>query len=812
MRVNVYDSWRIRSVAIHTLLWCGMLLFALPTQATHQVGGHIEMRPIGTTPGQYRIIVTNYVENYTDGINRLRAGSFAIYRKRDNVHMLTMATVETGQRKPIVYANEQCAKQRSLNFLVATFEATISLNITAYNDPQGYYISYQTGNRNGGLVNLNRPLDTGFTFYLEFPPLSENGQPFKNGSPRFPNVNGEYVCLNDPFTFAFEGVDPDGDELRYSMITPLNDLRPRCQGCNTNNYVSPGPYPSASWMPGFDAAKAITGAPSLSIDPKTGELSVTATQVGLFVFAVNVEEFRNGKKIGEVRRDFQFLVVDCPPATSPRAVVKAETYPATAQSFTICPTNSISLVANTNPTWYYQWQRDGLNLPGDTLPTLRATLPGEYEVVVSSKLSCVKASSSQSMSVTVFNIDARVDSSGHLCATSGTVSLSLADAPNQTYRWFVNGTLRAGATRPLLTTSGPGQFQPEITNTRYGCQIRADLRIVWRSEPVQASLSSSQTALCPNGSLTLRGAGGVNYVWAMGNTPQTGSTATFEAKTAGTYNLTAIDQYGCEGIATPLAIGQIPTITPTLDPVTPVCGTANPAVTLRGAPAGGQGTVGEYAGEGAASASVLNGTFDPARAGIGDHVLTYTVRPAPWCEAVVTRQTAIVAPIPTIALPDTVKTWAGNSITLEPLLTGNPNQFWWSPAAFLADENSAVAQIVDIQHDTTYYFRVANAIGCEARDTVRVLVFSRIWVPDAFTPNRDGHNDVLELKGVEGFTLAEMTVLDRWGEVVYRSTDGYRTPFDGTFQGQPLPAGNYVYVLKPAPSYQTLRGRVVIMR
>ncbi|TAE28341.1 MAG: gliding motility-associated C-terminal domain-containing protein [Cytophagales bacterium] len=784
------------------LLWCGMLLLALPTQATHLVGGHIEMRPIGTTPGQYRITITNYFENNNSG-QQANGGSVGIFRKRDNMLMMSFITTESTIRKPIIFANEKCAEQRKLNFIVATFAATITLNPATYNDPQGYYISYQTRNRNAGVNNITNPTGTGYTFYLEFPALTQNGQPFLNGSPRFPDINGEYICRGDAFTFHFGGTDPDGDELRYSMITPLN---------YRTNGVGPGPYPTVSWASGYGANNAIPGNPTLRVDPKTGELSVTATQIGLFVFAVNVEEFRNGQKIGEVRRDFQLLVVDCPPATIPRAVVKAETYPATAQSFTICPTKSVSLVANTNPTWYYQWQRDGLNLPGDTLPTLRATLPGEYEVVVSSKLSCVKASSSQSMSVTVFNIDARVDSSGHLCATSGTVSLSLADAPNQTYRWFVNGTLRAGATRPLLTTSGPGQFQPEITNTRYGCQIRADLRIVWRSEPMQASLSSSQTALCPNGSLTLRGAGGVNYVWAMGNTPQTGSTATFEAKTAGTYNLTAIDQYGCEGIATPLAIGQIPTITPTLDPVTPVCGTANPAVTLRGAPAGGQGTVGEYAGEGAASAGVLNGTFDPARAGIGDHVLTYTVRPAPWCEAVVTRQTAIVAPIPTIALPDTVKTWAGNSITLEPLLTGNPNQFWWSPAAFLADENSAVAQIVDIQHDTTYYFRVANAIGCEARDTVRVLVFSRIWVPDAFTPNRDGHNDVLELKGVEGFTLAEMTVLDRWGEVVYRSTDGYRTPFDGTFQGQPLPAGNYVYVLKPAPSYQTLRGRVVIMR
>ncbi len=810
MRSPVYDVCHAVYKSLTLFFWCGLLTLAFPALATHQVGGHIEMRFLGSTPGQYKIIVTNYLENNARGLAQ-GGGQLGIFRKRDNVLMLTFSTSEVGQRKPIVYANEKCAELRNLNFLVATFEATLNLNPATYNDAGGYYISYQTRNRNAGINNIVGPANTGYTFYLEFPALvTSDGKFIINGSPRFNDINGEYICMNDPFTYAFGGTDPDGDELRYSMVTPLNQLGTGNGG--NSNIVSAGPYPDVAWISGFSTNNQIPGNPALNVNPRTGELNVTATQQGLFVFAIKVEEFRNGVKIGEVRRDFQLLVVDCPPATVPKAVVQAKDKPATATSFTICPTNSITLIANTNPTWNYQWQRDGFNLAGDTLPTLKAETPGSYEVIVSLKSSCVKASRSQSMSLTVFDMDTKISSSGHLCPTTGTVSLSVTDNPDQTYRWLINNQLLAGAIDLTITTQQPGRFQAEVTNTRFGCQIVTDAWSIERSAPVQATLSSSQSAICPGATLTLRAEGGVSYIWQHNNQPIAETGAIFEAKTAGTYSLTAIDQYGCEGAASPLPVGQIPPINVTMEPVLPVCSTANPSVSLRGSPAGGVGTTGQFAGEGSAAAGVVNGQFSPAVVGLGDHVLTYAVRPAPWCEAVVARQTAVVAPFPTIVLPDTVKTWWGNSFTLDPILTGNPNQFWWTPTVFLANENTAIAEVTTITKDTTYYFRVMNSAGCEARDTVKVLVFNRIWAPDAFTPNHDGQNDVWELKGVEGFNLAEVTIFNRWGEVVYWSNDGYKTPFDGTLKGEPLPSGNYVYVLKPAPGYQTLRGRLVLMK
>ncbi|WP_332367867.1 hypothetical protein [Spirosoma telluris] len=225
--------------------------------------------------------------------------------------MMSFTVRQTGTRVPVIYANEFCAAQRNLKFIVLTYEADIQLSPGSYNDTQGYYMSYQTRNRNAGINNISNPDQTGFTFYLEFPAIQQNGQLFTNSSPRFGPINGEYVCIGDSFSFPFGGTDPDGDELRYSMITPLN------QKGTATNAVSAGPYPDVNWLSGFGPNSAIPGNPPLSIDAQTGQLSVTATQLGLFVFAVKVEEYRNGIKIGEVRRDFQLLVIDCPPKRLP---------------------------------------------------------------------------------------------------------------------------------------------------------------------------------------------------------------------------------------------------------------------------------------------------------------------------------------------------------------------------------------------------------------------------------------------------------------------------------------------------------------
>ncbi len=133
-----------------------------------------------------------------------------------------------------------------------------------------------------------------------------------NSSPKlFPPLN-DYACPYRPYYIDFAGIDDDNDSLVYSLVTPLNTKSGAAFPSS-----APLPYPEVIWKPPYSLNNIINGLPDLRISP-SGLLTCTPRTQGLFVFAVKVDEFRSGIKIGESRRDFQMLVVDaCPVATPP---------------------------------------------------------------------------------------------------------------------------------------------------------------------------------------------------------------------------------------------------------------------------------------------------------------------------------------------------------------------------------------------------------------------------------------------------------------------------------------------------------------
>ncbi|GAB2569637.1 hypothetical protein GCM10027190_19570 [Spirosoma areae] len=759
------------------------------------------MRAVGDRPGHYKIIVTNYLESGPRA-DQQGGGNLGIFRKRDNVQMLTFSVRESGQRKPVIYANEFCAEQRNLRFIVVTFEADVQLDPSRYSDDQGYYISYQNRNRNGGINNISNPLQTGYTFYLEFPALLKNNLLFENSSPRFGTINGEYICIGEPFTFPFGGTDPDGDELRYSMINPLNQ---KGTGNGNTSSVLPAPYPDVNWLPGFSAANAIPGTPSLSVNAQTGELAVTATQLGLFVFAVNVEEFRNGVKIGEVRRDFQFLVIDCPPQTTPDPATQIKNKPM-ARNTTICQGDSAILLATANPNWNYQWQRDGVNLTGATGSSMAVRESGLYTVVVSSKAVCSKVGNSEGLVINVLGSKAKLSATGHLCATTGAVTLKTTTDPDVTVQWYRNSQPLAGQTSDSIRATEAGKYWSVMTYTNVGCTARSDTATLDRSLAVQPLIQSTTgfNRICPQDSLGLEATGGIRYTWQRDGASVSGlsNDTRYRAAAAGTYVVTAIDVYGCEGTSPPIRVTQLAPVVVTFDSIPGVCGPDVPVHTLTGSPPGG-----DYAGTG-----VTGNEFSAKQAGIGNHQLTYTVKAAPECAGTAATRTAVVAPIPTIGMPASMTTYRGNTFTMNPVYTGNPNQFQWTSGTYLDDAYAANPSVMAIGQDIRYILNAQNSTGCAARDTIDITVYAGVWVPNAFTPNGDGQNDTWELFGIEAFPDAIVTVFNRWGEVIFHSEKGYPNPFDGTLNGVSLPMGLYPYVLRTVPEKPIIRGSLVLIR
>lgn len=93
---------------------------------------------------------------------------------------------------------------------------------------------------------------------------------------------------------------------------------------------------------------------------------------------------------------------------------------------------------------------------------------------------------------------------------------------------------------------------------------------------------------------------------------------------------------------------------------------------------------------------------------------------------------------------------------------------------------------------TAYIVSVNDGFGCISYDTVVVSVLEYpFFVASGFTPNGDGINDAVYFRG-EGIARLEFKIYDRWGQEVF-ATHEQSQGWDGTFNGEPLSSGTYVY-------------------
>ncbi|MCY7351421.1 MAG: gliding motility-associated C-terminal domain-containing protein [Cytophagaceae bacterium] len=297
-------------------------LFLVPSAlATHIVGGELDLQPVTSTSGATHRLNLNL---YFDAVNgNPGAEDFtvivSIFRKRDNFLMGNVELVRVSNEF-ITYTNPACVTVTGLRTRLIQYSSLVIFQASSFNDPPGYYIVWERCCRNNVISNIRQPGSSGSVFYLEIPPLQVNGRAFKNGSPQFTPVLGDYVCRGEPFTFDFSATDPDRDSLQYSLVTPYNGFstpqEPKIQARGSSN------YPEVSWGTSYSASNSIPGNPALRIDARTGRLTVTASELGLFVFSVLVQESRNGQRIGLVRRDFQLKVIDCPQNTPPKVQLR----------------------------------------------------------------------------------------------------------------------------------------------------------------------------------------------------------------------------------------------------------------------------------------------------------------------------------------------------------------------------------------------------------------------------------------------------------------------------------------------------------
>ncbi|MFZ5552225.1 MAG: gliding motility-associated C-terminal domain-containing protein, partial [Bacteroidota bacterium] len=424
-------------------------------------------------------------------------------------------------------------------------------------------------------------------------------------------------------------------------------------------------------------------------------------------------------------------------------------------------TATVTAGGGTSP-YTYLWSN------GQTTSTATGLSAGSYTVTTTDANGC-----STSSSITISPappVSFTLSSTQTSCTSNtGTATVNVTGGVSPfTYLWS------NGQTTSMATALGVGNYTVTVTDSN-GCSQAQTVNITSLGGPA-ATASVNSNVLCfggSTGSASASATGGTSpytYLWSNG---QTSSSAVNLA--AGSYSVTVTDANGC-------ASSQTVTIT---QPNSLLLSTSTSADTC----SLGNGTAGSVASGGTGPYSYLwsNGQTTPTITGLGSGTYTVTVTDANNCTQ---GQNVIVAAVGTVAnAGSNVFIQQGGSITLT--ATGGGSYLW-------SDGSASSSITVSPASTTTYCVEVTN-LNCS--DSACVTVFVDVpcngsvlseLMPNAFSPNRDGNNDLFCIPNNVCIIRFTLKVFDRWGEKIFE-TDNITDCWDGTYNGKDLNTAVFVY-------------------
>ena len=117
-------------------------------------------------------------------------------------------------------------------------------------------------------------------------------------------------------------------------------------------------------------------------------------------------------------------------------------------------------------------------------------------------------------------------------------------------------------------------------------------------------------------------------------------------------------------------------------------------------------------------------------------------------------------------------------------------------------DSDGVPNYLDLDSDDDELSDLAETASDLDKNKLQDFLDPHTTIPEVFTPNNNGVNDVLYILGLKNFPNARLTVFDQWGHIVYKSPAGYKNDWNGTlqdgpgyFKGTPLKEGLYFYIL-----------------
>lgn len=461
---------------------------------------------------------------------------------------------------------------------------------------------------------------------------------------------------------------------------------------------------------------------------------------------------------------------------------------------------TLNLNVPADPSYTINWYKDGNIIAADKgLTSITATVSGAYTASFTSNIAnCNKLSAAYQLAFVsaptfTFNYPAELS----YCANTS-VTLSVNGNPGYQYRWYRNDTLLNYATTATsISVNQAGKYKVEVSACQNSWIPSKEVQVDFIQIPLPV-ITADKPAYCTgdNATLTLSTSPDPYYTisWYKDNVLQPAYTnqSVINTNTPGNYTVTLTSNTTnssgniCSQTSNsiPVSFNTPPVVSIEQIPYSTFC--QGVAISLKA----------DYT-SGALKWSTGETTdrIDVTQSG----TYTVTLTSATGCTATASTDVNFF-PDPVLSVNDTtICTYKHQTVTLT------------APAGYAKYYWNAVpgGQTYDVTYPQTVKLTVGDANDCETSQQIHITEqCPDVFIPNTFTPNGDGINDVWDIQGLDGTALVK--IFSRYGAMLYQSK-GYAMPWDGTYQNKKLPAGTYYYIITAQNRTKTFSGSVTIL-
>jgi gliding motility-associated-like protein len=515
----------------------------------------------------------------------------------------------------------------------------------------------------------------------------------------------------------------------------------------------------------------------------------------------------------------------------------------TSVTFTAAPTNG-----GASPS--FQWQVNGTNAGTGSATFTTSTLSNGDAVKVSmtSNAGCVSSTTATSNTITmnvttslVPSVNTSVSPVGSVC-TGASVTFTAVPTNGGTlpsYQWQVNGvntgtnaatftsnTLSNGDVVKVVMTSNSTCVSPTAaTSNSITMSITSP---VTPSVNISANPAGTVCTATPVTFTAVPANGGISpsYQWKVNGINAGSNASTFSSSALANGDIVSVTLTPNTGCLTqPVAISNNitmavnATIAPSINITASAngfCPAASTPVTFTAVAANTGATVAYQWQLNGTNVGTNNAIYVNNNIADGDRincimntVTTCSTNPDIPSNTII----MVLKPVPVISFnPASATIASGSTVQLHAIITGNYASYAWTPAAGL-NSSATLDPVAGPSISTLYKLKVTTVDNCEVEKTLPVTIYNDIHIPNSFTPDGNGKNDIFRIPPGTTLSLQYFLIYNRYGEIVFKTTD-INSGWDGTFKGARLPAGTYTYMIKGSDQKGTVNiaGTVIIIR